>query len=179
MLFNVYFWNKILVTKFKHNMKSTLLIAHRWKTLGWTLSIPAFIGGIFFMALDAPDDYLKVTIPNTLAKFLWIDNGPFSNGTGPVTLSLLDELISLTLLLGLLLLSFSKEKVEDEWIQRVRLESFQWAILINTLLLMGFTVFTHGSPFLSVMVYNMFTPLLIFVGRFYYILRIKPSFSKN
>ncbi|MFN0175751.1 MAG: hypothetical protein ACKVU0_13955 [Saprospiraceae bacterium] len=160
-------------------MKNTLLISHRWKTLGWALTVPAFFAGIYFMKLDNPDDYFEVITPAWLENFLWIDEGVLGSSTKPHTLSLFDELICISLLLGLLLLSFSKEKIEDEWIQRVRLESLQWAILINTLLLIAFTIFTHGFPFLNVMIFNMFTPLLVFVGRFYYILRIKPSFSKQ
>lgn len=159
-------------------MNNTLLISHRWKTLGWALTIPALLGGIFFIITDYPDEFLKVDIPAWLERFLWIDDGLFSSNTKPQTLSLSDEVIAISLLLGLLLLAFSKEKLEDEWIQHVRLESFQWAILINTLLLMAFTIFIHGFPFLNVMVYNMFTPLIIFVARFYFVLRIKPSFSK-
>jgi hypothetical protein len=46
-------------------------------------------------------------------------------------------------------------------------------------LLLLFTLFTYGSPYLTVMTFNMFTPLIIFVGRFYYILRIKPLYSKD
>lgn len=129
------------------------------------------------MAVDG-GEYLMVTLPDWMNRFIWADNGFFSSN-GPTKLALLDELISLALLAGLLLLAFSREKVEDEWIQQVRLESFQWAILVNTILLMLFVIFTHGFPFLNVMVYNMFTPLLIFVGRFYYLLRIKPLFSKD
>lgn len=158
-------------------MNNKILIAHRWKTLGWFLAIPAFIGGLIFMAVDA-GEHLVVTLPDWMHHVIWADNGFFSSN-GPTKLALLDELICLALLLGLLLLAFSREKVEDEWIQQVRLESFQWAILVNTLLLMLFVVFTHGFPFLNVMVYNMFTPLLIFVGRYYYVLRIKPLFSKD
>ncbi len=157
-------------------MKDKLLIAHSWKTLGWVLAVPAFVGGIIFMVLDCPES-LTVAIPDWLARFMWVErfmqNGPTSR------ISLMDELISLSLLAGLLLLAFSKEKIEDEWIQKVRLESFQWAFLVNSLLLAAFTIFTHGLPFLSVMVYNMFTPLLIFVGRYYYVLHLKPLFSKN
>ena len=160
-------------------MNTTLLIAHRWKTLGWILTLPALIAGIYLFSLDNID-YVQVHIPNWLARFMWIDHFMSDNGsTDGVDLFLLDEIISLSLLSGLLLLAFSKEKVEDEWIQKVRLESLQWSVLINTLLLMGFTIFAHGIPFLTVMVYNMFTPLLIFVGRFYWILKLKPMFSKN
>lgn len=157
-------------------MKNKLLIAHRWKLLGWLLAVPAFIGGILFLFFDCPE-YLQVTVPEWLTHFIWIES--FMSNTPNPTIYLLDELISLSLLVGLLLLAFSREKVEDEWIQQVRLECFQWAFLVNSLLLIAFTVFTHGSPFLSVMVYNMFTPLLIFVARFYYVLYLKPLFSKN
>jgi len=160
-------------------MKNTLLISHRWKTLGWILTVPALFAGIYFMNVDNPDDYFKVIIPNWLDRLLWIDDGFLNSGNKPTTLSLLDEVICISLLLGLLLLAFSKEKIEDEWIQQVRLESLQWAILINTLLLIAFTIFMHGFVFIAVMEFNMFTPLLVFVARFYYILRIKPSFSKQ
>ncbi|MBL7826050.1 MAG: hypothetical protein JNJ57_05425 [Saprospiraceae bacterium] len=159
-------------------MNQQLLIAHRWKTIGWLLTIPALIAGIYYMAIDG-GEYLKITLPPWMEKFMWIDNGFFSRSTGAIEIAILDELICLFLFAGLLLLAFSREKVEDEWIQRVRLESFQWALLVNTLLLMLFVIFAHGFPFLSVMVYNMFTPLLIFVGRYYYILRLKPLFSKD
>jgi hypothetical protein len=157
-------------------MKNNLLLAPRWKTLGWILAVPAFIGGIFYLSSDNTE-YLMVTVPEWLSRFLWIDS--FMSDAKPQTISLLDELICLSLLVGLLLLAFSREKIEDEWIQRVRLESFQWAILANSLLLMALIVFTHGTPFLTVMVYNMFTPLLIFVARFYYVLHVKPLISKN
>jgi hypothetical protein len=161
-------------------MNNHLMIAHRWKILGWILTIPAFAAGLYCMIMEVSmDDYLQFTLPNGMERFLWIDQSIFGPSNKPITLVLLDELISITLLSGLILLAFSKEKVEDEWIQRVRLDSLQWAVLINSVLLIAFIVFTHGLPFFNVMVYNMFTPLLIFVARFYYILHIKPSFSKN
>lgn len=161
-------------------MKNDFLLSHRWKTPGWILTIPSFVTGLYFLFVEDGFEYVCVTVPDWLRRFIWIDSLPFMNtDSKPLRLCLLDELITVCLLVGLLLLAFSKEKVEDEWIQRVRLESLQWAILINAVLLMLFTVFTYGIPFLTVMTFNMFTPLLIFVGRFYYILRLKPLFSKN
>ena len=162
-------------------MKNTLLLPHRWKTPGWILTLPAFVAGLYFLFIEENFDRLCLAVPDWARHILWIEEFPFGNSgdKNQVTLCLLDELIAVCLLVGLLLLAFSKEKVADEWIQRVRLESLQWAILINTVLLMLFTVFMHGTPFLTVMTFNMFTPLLIFVGRFYYILRLKPLISKN
>lgn len=161
-------------------MNHYLLISHRWKTLGWILTIPALSAGLYCMIAEVSmDSYLRVMLPEGLERFFWIDRGPFKSENEPVSLGLLDELISISLLAGLLLLAFSKEKVEDEWIQRVRLDSLQWAVLINSILLIAFMVFAHGFSFFNVLVYNMFTPLLIFVARFYFILRIKPSFSNH
>jgi hypothetical protein len=165
-----------IISQKKTKMKNALLIAHRWKRLGWILAIPAFIAGIYYMANENPEA-LIVTLPEWLVKFLWIES--FMSADKPKTISLLDEVICISLLVGLLLLAFSREKIEDEWIQRVRLESFQWAILANSLLLLAFIVFAHGTPFLTVMVYNMFTPLLIFVARYYYVLYLKPLLSKD
>ena len=160
-------------------MTNKLLLHHRWKTLCWVLTLPSLIAGLIYW-FKQDFEYLCVTIPDWAKHFLWIDDFVFSNPVNrPTTLCLLDELISICLLAGLLLLAFTKEKLEDEWIQRVRLESLQWAVIINALLLVLFIVFVHGSPFFTVMTFNMFTPLLIFVGRFYYILRVKPLFSNN
>jgi hypothetical protein len=52
----------------------------------------------------------------------------------------------------------------------MRLESLQWAIYGNTLILVLCIAFIHGFLFLDVMIYNMFTPLLIFVLRFHWLL---------
>ena len=157
-------------------MKNNLLIAHRWKVLGWLLTVPAFFGGIYYMAQDNPEAQF-VTLPDWLTRLMWIES--FMSSEKPATIALLDEVICIALLVGLLLLAFSREKIEDEWIQRVRQDSFQWAMLVNSLLLLAFIVFTHGTPFLTVMVYNMFTPMLIFVARFYYVLHLKPLLSKS
>lgn len=157
-------------------MKTTLLIAHRWKLLGWILTIPALIGGAYYLTLDN-QEYLVVTVPEWLRKWLWIES--FMSNSKVTELALIDELISVSLIAGLLLLTFSREKTEDEWISQVRLESLQWAVLVNSFLLIFFTMWTHGMPFFSIMVYNMYTPLLIFVARFHYVLHLKPLFSKN
>src|SRR5438034_604935 len=50
-------------------------------------------------------------------------------------------------LIGALLVSFSKEKNEDEFIAEIRLSSLLWAVCVSyTLLLVAF-LFVYGSPF--------------------------------
>lgn len=79
-----------------------------------------------------------------------------------------NTLVGSILILSLLIFAFSREKNEDEYIQKIRLDSLVWATYINYgLLFIAFFIFWSFS-FLSVMIYNMFTHLLIFVIRFNY-----------
>jgi hypothetical protein len=71
---------------------------------------------------------------------------------------------------GAMLVAFSKEKTEDEFIVNIRLTSLLWALLVNNILLLIAFVFIYGTTFFSVMVYNMFTVLIIFILRFNYLL---------
>ena len=65
---------------------------------------------------------------------------------------------------------FSKEKREDEFIAKLRLSSLLWAVWVNYVLLLFAFLFVYGTSFLTVMIYNMFTVLIIFIVRFNYIL---------
>ena len=81
---------------------------------------------------------------------------------------------------GLLLIAFSREKHEDEFISRIRLESLQWAVLINYLLLIVSAFLVYGFSFMDVMMYNMLTVLIIFIVRFHLVLyRNKVSADLN
>ena len=72
--------------------------------------------------------------------------------------------------MGGMFVAFAKQKTEDEFIMKLRLLSFQWAILINYSLLLLCFIFIYDLSFLSVMVYNMFTVLILFIFRFHYLL---------
>ena len=70
-------------------------------------------------------------------------------------------------IIGALLVGFSKEKQEDEYIAEVRLNALLWAVLVNYCLLLAAFVFVYGLSFLTVMIYNMFTVLILFIARFH------------
>lgn len=92
------------------------------------------------------------------------------NSSGTTTLNLVDEIISLAIMAGLFLTGFARVKNEDERTAQMRLGALQWAIYGNTMVLVLCIIFVHGLPFLTIMIYNMFTPLLIFVLRFHWLL---------
>ena len=78
----------------------------------------------------------------------------------------LDEIISILIIIGGLLVGFTKEKIEDEFIYQLRKDSLAWAIIINYIILLFAIIFIYNFTFFDVLIFNMFTPLLFFIIRF-------------
>jgi len=70
---------------------------------------------------------------------------------------------TLLMLTGLVLFAFSKEKIEDEQISQLRLDSLQWAIYLNYILLIISLAFTGGNDFKDIIHLNVWVPLLFFI----------------
>lgn len=132
-------------------MKSRYLLPHFYKK----------IGGIVFLAFLALYGILLLGY-----NIKWLDGGDLHLTVDGYD----DEMIVSALVISLLMVAFSKEKNEDEFIASVRLESLQWGIYINYALLLIGTWTFYGLNFFSVLVYNIFTPLLFFIIRFHYVI---------
>jgi hypothetical protein len=84
--------------------------------------------------------------------------------------------ITLLVLVGLFLIAFSKEKIEDEQIVQLRLDSLRWAIYLNYAILLFSLVFTYGGDSNHILMLNIWLPLLFFILRFQWVLfRLKRS----
>jgi hypothetical protein len=152
-------------------MTQTLLLPYRYKKIGWIVLIPATILGIYVISKGFSANLLETKVisffstPLTLNKH---NNAPFSIIYVDVT----NTIAGILFLLGSIFVGFSKEKKEDEFIEKLRLSSLLWAVWVsNILLLIGF-LFFYDLSFLNIMIYNMFTVQIIFISRFNYILYI-------
>ena len=83
---------------------------------------------------------------------------------------IIDEVICILILIGGLLAAFSKEKNEDEYISKIRLESLLTATYINYGLLFYSIIFVYDTGFFNILVFNMFTLLVIFLIGFNFLL---------
>jgi len=74
--------------------------------------------------------------------------------------------ITTTLLvaIGLFLIAFSKEKIEDEQISQLRLDSLQWAIYLNYLMLVVSLILSNDTQ--HILLLNLWVPLLFLIIRF-------------
>ncbi|HEY2648718.1 MAG TPA: hypothetical protein VGI38_05975 [Puia sp.] len=82
--------------------------------------------------------------------------------------------------MGLFLVAFSRERVEDEQITQLRLDSLRWAIYLNYAILLFSLIFTQGSESNHILFLNMWLPLLFFILRFRWVIyRLNRSARSN
>jgi FlaA1/EpsC-like NDP-sugar epimerase len=139
-------------------MKSRFLLPNHYRKIGWFIFIPFLILGIFSLHMEFEFDWLSFKI-RPEAGFL--DNLEFENFT--------NELAGIGVLVGLVFIAFAREKVEDEFMMKLRLESLVAAVLISYALLFLTILFVYGFEFLIALVYNVYTVLIIFIARFYWV----------
>ena len=146
-------------------MKTNYLLPNKYKSLGWILFILGLIGGIFMYSIGYESDVLTMKVFSIYNEdFIMKEERGFFKIIEEN--SILDELISLAIIIGGLIIVFTKEKVEDEFIYKLRTDSLVWAIIFNYAILIFAILFIYGLTFFDVLVFNMFTPLLFFIIRF-------------
>lgn len=155
-------------------MKSRFLFPYRFKLIGWLLALPGFVLGYLVVYNDYKIPGFGLQLRATSQLFL----PAYENFTNELALTLV--------VAGLIFIAFSKQKIEDELTAKIRLNALYWAILVNFLLYAlflsavvainefdmralanGIDAFLGGYTFMT---YNLFTPLVIFATRFYYLL---------
>ncbi|MBV6642726.1 MAG: hypothetical protein KI791_18555 [Cyclobacteriaceae bacterium] len=147
-------------------MNTKLLLPAKFKKYGWLIFLPSVVIGILYLIFDFHFEILTIQV------FAISFDGFASNRElfGFIENNILDEILGLSVITGGMVVAFSKEFDEDEFISKMRLECLVWAFLWNYgLLAIAFVLFYEFS-FLSIMVYNMFTPLILFIIRFNWLL---------
>ncbi|MBW1296116.1 hypothetical protein [Aquimarina litoralis] len=144
------------------------LLSNKFKRPGWILFTLGVIAGIYLQAQGFESDKMRI---NVISLFHYDSFEKDKNGIVKIIENdVLDELIVVFIVIGGLLISFSKEKIEDEFIAKTRLDSLAWAIIVNYILLLLLTIFIYDMKFFHVLIYSMFTPLFIFIIRFHYVI---------
>lgn len=133
-------------------MKNSLLIPSKYKVLGWILFLAFAVLGLFCI-------YGEFKIPGFDLSFFNIkeDEGLNFNFND---YNLTNEFAFFGTTVGLLIIVFAKEKIEDEFIAMLRLQSLQWAVLISYIVLIVLNYTFYGFGFFGVLVYNCWTILM-------------------
>jgi len=145
-------------------MKTNYLLPHKFKTLGWVLFILGIIGGFYVLTTNYEQDIL-----NTNVLSIYNGDSLFGKESGFFKIiknDILDEIVALFIIVGGMFVTFSREKVEDEFIYKLRKDSLVWAVIFNYSVLIIAILFIYDFAFFDVLVFNMFTPLIFFILRF-------------
>lgn len=147
-------------------MKTRLLLPNYLKRVGWMLLVPSTLLGLFILISDYEFGFLNARVFTFYSSNFMEEPHFFTL----IKANLTGTIIGILFLIGAILVAFSKEKSEDEFIAGVRLESLLWATYINYGVLIFCFIFFYEFEFLYVMIFNMFTILIFFIIRFYYML---------
>jgi hypothetical protein len=143
-------------------MRTNYLFPNRFKKIGWLLFIPGIVLGIVYLTCQSDISLFDIKVLAIAEEAMLGDTTFFSISENNV----LDEILSILLIIGALLIAFSKEKSEDEFISKIRLESLVWATYINYAILALAIIFVYDIAFFWVLIFNMFTLLVFFLIRF-------------
>ncbi|MES2651349.1 MAG: hypothetical protein V4663_06385 [Bacteroidota bacterium] len=160
-------------------MKSKYLFPTWCGSVGYLLAIPGFVLGYLniIKGYEIPGFGFNLREKGNLLQ------GTFENFT--------NELVIFLVITGLLFIAFSKSKKEDELTAKLRLNSLYWSAMIYYIIynFCFLLINIQNIPFISdhILELNIFTPLLIFITRFYYLkyaktdrfLISKPKFLPN
>ena len=120
--------------------------------------------GLFVLFENYEQDVLRVNVLSVISDQSIFDSE--KNYFQITSNDILDELAALAIIIGGLFVAFSKEKIEDEFIYKLRKDSLVWALIFNYAVLVLTILFVYDIAFFHVLVFNMFTPLLFFIMRF-------------
>lgn len=140
-------------------MKKNYLFPHQFQWVGLVIAIVAFvaliIGSIYDSSIHMPALYLDVLFDDDYKSgfFRMAETGMFS-----IAMPLL--------IIGLIFIGFSKEKVEDEFVQYLRSQSLIWSTYVTAALFILGTLLIYGMTYLYIPYLVFFVFLLLFVIKF-------------
>jgi len=152
-------------------MKTSYLFPNKFKKIGWFLFLIGLFCICYSVLITEEPAYFTATVYALFAEHI-LNSNPPTNGFvfNIIENNLFNELFCLLLIVGGLFIAFSKQKVEDEFISKIRLESLVWATYVNYLILILSIVLVYNLSFLLVLELNMFTVLIFFIIRFNWML---------
>ena len=171
-------------------MNTKLLFPHRYKKVGWLLLVPGLLLTIVsLIAMLFPNDSWTVKHLNFLGesmlttKWIYISDFhkvlPLQTDFGFSGEDLMNEIIMTFVTIGFLLVAFSKEKQEDEYIATVRAESLIWGFYVNIIYFLIGIWLVYGGDFWTFLYWSLVIPPVVFLVRFHWFIYLKPFFEER
>ena len=135
------------------------LFNYKYKKISGVIFYLLIPVGLFLLLTDRIQDVFVVNV-FSIFSYEWI--GSERTGFGWIENGLGDEIFTLLIIISGLVNSFSKEKIEDELISRIRLESLSLSLFISFGLIIISTFLVYNLNYMYVLVFNLFLIILLF-----------------
>lgn len=133
------------------------LFPNRFKAVSGLIFYIALVIGFYLWITDGFDEVLVVPVPD-----LFGTDSLFDGGSGWMQNSILDELFTVLIIISGIIHSFSREKIEDELISKLRLDSLIWSLYVNYTVVILATLLIYDFMYFNVLIFNLFTIILFF-----------------
>ena len=169
-------------------MNTKLLFPHRYKKVGWLLLVPGLLLTIVsLIAMLFPEGswtmkHLVFLGDRTIfSEWLSVEHFekiyPFPGDFNNQDFS--NEILMTFVTIGFLLVAFSKEKQEDEYIATVRAESLIWGFYVNIIYFLIGIWLVYGGDFWTFLYWSLVIPPVVFLVRFHWFIYLKPFFEER
>ena len=135
------------------------LFSNKFKKTSGVVFYLSILVGLFLLLTDRIQDIFVVNV-FSIFSYEWF--GSEQTGFGWIENGLGDEIFTLLIIVSGLINSFSKEKIEDELISRIRLESLSLSVFISFGLIIISTFLVFSINYMYVLVFNLFLIILLF-----------------
>lgn len=169
-------------------METKFLLPNRFKKIGWFLFVPGLlmtIVSLFISTFFPNQDLLKsfnflgedhifkhiTTIHhfrNSIKPFEGAENEDLAN-----------EIVMTLVALGFLWVAFSREKQEDEWVAKIRLESLLIGFYAYVILFIMGVWLIYWDNFLNFLYWSLLVAPVVFLIRFHWFVYIKPYLEER
>ena len=140
-------------------MKKNYLFPHYFQWIGWVIAIVSFV----VLLLGVIND-ITIRMPALYVDVFFDDDN--KSGFFRMTESSMYSIAMPLLIIGLIFLGFSKEKVEDEFVQYLRSQSLIWSTYVTAGLFILGTLLIYGITYLLIPYMVFFVFLLLFILKF-------------
>ena len=135
------------------------LFSNKFKKTSGVVFYLSILVGLFLLLTDKIRDIFVVNV-FSIFSYEWI--GSERTGFGWIENGLGDEIFTILIIVSGLINSFSKEKIEDELISRIRLESLSLSLFISFGLIIISTFLVFNINYMYVLVFNLFLIIFLF-----------------
>lgn len=147
----------------KKEFRMTLLLPHRFKWFSRVAFYLMVLLGLVYLVIlqdnESFEQFFTFQVPALINSELF---GDLVFGFQWVEAMFFDEALSVLLIVFGLMSGFSKEKYEDEYIDKMRNDSLRWSLFINYSILLLTLLGVYGLIYLSFMFAQLFLIILLF-----------------